>query len=48
MIYHGHTLVNKIRFKDVVEAVGEFAFTASPCVLFNVLFCASRTIARKF
>ena len=35
VIYHGHTLVNKILFKDVVQAVAEYAFTASPYVLFS-------------
>ena len=38
VIYHGHTLVNKILFKDVVEAVAEFAFTATPYVLFFPYF----------
>ncbi|XP_028404786.1 LOW QUALITY PROTEIN: 1-phosphatidylinositol 4,5-bisphosphate phosphodiesterase eta-2-like [Dendronephthya gigantea] len=30
VVYHGHTLVNKILFKDIIKAVEEFAFTASP------------------
>lgn len=29
IIYHGHTLTSKIKFKDVVEAISEDAFTAS-------------------
>lgn len=33
VIFHGHTLVNKILFKDVIQAVDEFAFVASPYVL---------------
>ncbi|XP_038610099.1 1-phosphatidylinositol 4,5-bisphosphate phosphodiesterase delta-3 isoform X2 [Tachyglossus aculeatus] len=30
VIYHGHTLTSKIRFRDVVQAVRDHAFTASP------------------
>ncbi|XP_046839903.1 1-phosphatidylinositol 4,5-bisphosphate phosphodiesterase eta-2-like [Xenia sp. Carnegie-2017] len=29
VIYHGHTLVNKILFKDVIQAIEKFAFTTS-------------------
>uniref|UniRef100_A0A1X7VUT6 Phosphoinositide phospholipase C n=1 Tax=Amphimedon queenslandica TaxID=400682 RepID=A0A1X7VUT6_AMPQE len=30
IIYHGHTLTSKILFKDVIVAIKEHAFTASP------------------
>jgi phosphatidylinositol phospholipase C epsilon len=30
VIYHGHTLTTKIKFKDVVEAINEAAFITSP------------------
>lgn len=30
VIYHGYTLTSKIRFKDVVDAIAEHAFAASP------------------
>ncbi|CAB3982771.1 1-phosphatidylinositol 4,5-bisphosphate phosphodiesterase delta-4 [Paramuricea clavata] len=30
VVFHGHTLVNKILFKDIVQAIQESAFTASP------------------
>jgi hypothetical protein len=30
IIYHGHTLTTKIKFKDVVEAIAEHAFVTSP------------------
>ncbi|XP_076450758.1 1-phosphatidylinositol 4,5-bisphosphate phosphodiesterase delta-4-like isoform X2 [Babylonia areolata] len=30
VIYHGHTLTSKILFKDVIHAVKEYAFQASP------------------
>ena len=29
IVYHGHTLTSKIKFKDVIEAVAEHAFDAS-------------------
>ena len=34
VIFHGHTLVNKIYFKDVIEAINEHAFVTSPYVGF--------------
>ncbi|XP_062859921.1 1-phosphatidylinositol 4,5-bisphosphate phosphodiesterase delta-3-A [Trichomycterus rosablanca] len=30
LIYHGHTLTSKVPFKEVVEAIAEYAFKASP------------------
>ncbi|XP_012581483.1 PREDICTED: 1-phosphatidylinositol 4,5-bisphosphate phosphodiesterase delta-3, partial [Condylura cristata] len=30
VIYHGHTLTSKILFRDVIQAVRDFAFTVSP------------------
>lgn len=30
IIYHGHTLTSKIKFKAVVEAIGIHAFAVSP------------------
>ncbi|XP_005089434.1 1-phosphatidylinositol 4,5-bisphosphate phosphodiesterase eta-1 [Aplysia californica] len=30
VIYHGHTLTSKILFKDVIKAVNDYAFEASP------------------
>jgi len=30
IIYHGHTLTTKIKFRDVVKTIGESAFVASP------------------
>jgi len=30
VIYHGHTLTSKILFKDVIEAIEEYAFEATP------------------
>ncbi|KAJ3184613.1 1-phosphatidylinositol 4,5-bisphosphate phosphodiesterase delta-4 [Geranomyces variabilis] len=30
VIYHGRTLVGKLPFRDVVEAIGKYAFVASP------------------
>lgn len=30
IIYHGHTFTSKIKFKDVVQTIAEYAFTASP------------------
>lgn len=30
IIYHGYTLTSKIKFKDVVECIGKYAFEASP------------------
>lgn len=30
IIYHGYTLTTRIKFKDVVEAIAEHAFVASP------------------
>ena len=30
VIYHGHTLTTKVKFRDVVEAIAEHAFVASP------------------
>jgi len=30
IIYHGHTLTSKIKFKDVVKAIRDYAFVASP------------------
>ena len=30
VIYHGHTFTSKIKFKDVVQTIAEYAFTASP------------------
>ena len=32
VVYHGHTLVNKILFKDVMEAINENAFVTSQYV----------------
>ena len=29
VIYHGHTLTSKISFKDVIEAINEYAFSYS-------------------
>ena len=29
VVYHGHTLTSKIKFRDVVEVIGKHAFTAS-------------------
>ena len=29
IIYHGHTFTSKIKFKDVVQTIAEYAFTAS-------------------
>ena len=29
IVYHGHTLTSKIKFKDVIDAVGEHAFDSS-------------------
>ncbi len=30
IIYHGHTMVSKIKFRDVIETVLKFGFEASP------------------
>jgi hypothetical protein len=30
IIYHGHTFTSKIKFRDVVLTIAEYAFTASP------------------
>ncbi|XP_057215180.1 1-phosphatidylinositol 4,5-bisphosphate phosphodiesterase delta-3-A [Triplophysa rosa] len=30
VIYHGHTLTSKVPFREVVEAIAEYAFRASP------------------
>ncbi|XP_058261403.1 1-phosphatidylinositol 4,5-bisphosphate phosphodiesterase delta-3-A isoform X2 [Hemibagrus wyckioides] len=30
VIYHGHTLTSKVPFREVVEAIAEYAFKASP------------------
>ena len=30
IIYHGYTITSKIKFKTVVEAISDHAFTASP------------------
>ena len=30
IIYHGHTLTSKILFKDVMAAIKEYAFVATP------------------
>jgi len=30
IIYHGYTLTSKIKFKDVVECIGKYAFESSP------------------
>eukprot|EP01119_Soliformovum_irregulare_P023275 TRINITY_DN8110_c1_g2_i1.p1 TRINITY_DN8110_c1_g2~~TRINITY_DN8110_c1_g2_i1.p1 ORF type:complete len:973 (-),score=258.80 TRINITY_DN8110_c1_g2_i1:173-3091(-) len=29
-IYHGHTLTSKIKFRDVIETINEYAFVTSP------------------
>ena len=29
IVYHGHTLVSKIKFVDVIKAIKEYAFRAS-------------------
>jgi len=30
IIYHGHTLTSKIKFRDVIKTINEYAFVASP------------------
>ena len=30
IIYHGHTFTSKIKFRDVVQTIAKYAFTASP------------------
>lgn len=30
IIYHGHTLTSKITFKEVIETIRDYGFTASP------------------
>ncbi|XP_065836585.1 1-phosphatidylinositol 4,5-bisphosphate phosphodiesterase epsilon-1-like isoform X2 [Oscarella lobularis] len=30
IVYHGYTLTTKIKFRDVIEAIGEHAFAANP------------------
>ncbi|KJE88621.1 phospholipase C-eta2 [Capsaspora owczarzaki ATCC 30864] len=30
IIYHGHTLTSKIKFSDVIKAIGDYAFATSP------------------
>eukprot|EP01136_Pigoraptor_vietnamica_P034057 Opistho-1_new@97604 len=30
IIYHGHTLTTKIKFEDVIRAIGKYAFESSP------------------
>lgn len=30
IIYHGHTLTSKIKFKDVISCINEYAFKVSP------------------
>lgn len=44
IVYHGHTFTSKILFKDVVNAVGNYAFkVASPFWLFHsVDYCQCR------
>lgn len=41
IIYHGYTLTSKILFKDVIKAVKEYGFKASPWVFWclNVSLC---------
>ena len=37
VIYHGYTLTSKILVKDVLQAVRDYAFIQSPCVVFDIL-----------
>jgi len=30
IIYHGHTLTSRIKFRDAIKAINEYAFKASP------------------
>jgi phosphatidylinositol phospholipase C gamma-1 len=53
LIYHGHTLTSKIRFRDVIDAIKEHAFEASeyPLVLSIEDHCSllqQRTMATLF
>lgn len=34
IVYHGHTFTSKILFKDVVNAVNNYAFKVKSCVRF--------------
>ncbi|CAH1249762.1 PLCD3 [Branchiostoma lanceolatum] len=34
VIYHGHTLTSKVLFKEVIEAINDYAFKASPYPVF--------------
>ncbi|XP_078572627.1 1-phosphatidylinositol 4,5-bisphosphate phosphodiesterase delta-1-like [Branchiostoma floridae x Branchiostoma japonicum] len=34
VIYHGYTLTSKVLFRDVIEAIGRYAFKASPYPVF--------------
>lgn len=44
IVYHGHTFTSKILFKDVVNAVGNYAFkVASHLWLFGIVdYCQRR------
>ena len=33
IVYHGHTFTSKILFRDVVQAVGKYAFKVGPAFL---------------
>eukprot|EP01137_Pigoraptor_chileana_P021942 Opistho-2@86298 len=37
IIYHGHTLTSKIKFRDVVAAIRDHAFVASPYPMYSAL-----------
>lgn len=42
IIFHGHTLVSKIKFKDVIQTIAEYAFKASeyPVILSLEVHCS--------
>lgn len=42
IVYHGHTFTTKILFKDVVNAVGKYAFKVTYSLIYLTVLCTAK------